>query len=232
MNRKLQKLIWIVTMTIVFGFGQTVWAAPLHEAVADAYGIQSFGSVDQIRYTFNVKVGERRVKRSWVWEPHANRVTFDKDGKPFTYNRNELNNNPSEELKKIDARFINDQYWLLFPLHLVWDDKAKIEDTGGHKLPMGDGNAERLVVTYPPTGGYTPGDVYELFIDNNRRISQWIYRRGGSPKPTRVTTWEDYRAVGPLTICFNHKGSDGDFHLWFSDVAVKLKNSDHWVEVK
>lgn len=219
-------------MTIVFGFGQTAWAALLHESVADAYGIRSFGSVDQIRFTFNVKVGERRVKRSWVWEPHANRVTFDKDGTPFTYNRNELNNNPSEELKKVDARFINDQYWLLFPLHLVWDDKAKIEDTGEHKLPMGDGNGERLVVTYPPTGGYTPGDVYELFIDNNYRISQWIYRRGGSPKPSRIATWEDYRAVGPLTICFNHKGSDGNFRLWFSDVAVKLQNSDQWVEAK
>jgi hypothetical protein len=232
MNRKLQTLIWIVTMTIVLGFGQTAWAAQLHESVADAYGIQSFGSVDKIRYTFNVKVGERRVRRSWVWEPHANQVTFEKNGKPFTYNRNEMNNNPPEEFKKIDAQFINDQYWLLFPFHLVWDDKANIENTGEHRLPMGDGNGERLVVTYPPTGGYTPGDVYELFIDNNHRISQWIYRRGGSPKPTRIATWEDHRAVGPLTICFNHKGSDGGFHLWFSDVAVKLKNSDHWVESK
>lgn len=232
MKRKIQILKWVLVVTVLFGLGQTVYAEPLHVSVADAYGIQSFASVDQIRYTFNVKVGERRVKRSWIWEPHANRVTFIEDGKPFGYSRNELNNNPPENLKKVDARFINDQYWLLFPFHLVWDDKAKVEDTGEHKLPMGDGNGQRLVVTYPPTGGYTPGDIYELFIDENHHVTHWIYRRGGSPKPTRIATWEDHRKVGPLTICFNHIGSDGKFQLWFTDVAVKLKNSDQWVEAK
>ena len=219
-------------VTAVFGIGQTVYAGALHETVADAYGIHSFAYVEQIRYTFNVKIGEKYITRSWIWHPNADRVTFMENGKPFTYNRSTLNQNPSEKLKKVDARFINDQYWLLFPFHLVWDDKAKIEDTGTHKLPMGDGNGRRLVVTYPPVGGYTPGDVYELFIDESHKISHWIYRRGGSTKPTRITTWEDHRTVGPLSVSFNHNGSDGKFRLWFSDVAVKLKHSDQWVESK
>ena len=34
-----------------------------------------------------------------------------------------------------------------------------------------------MVVTYPAAGDYTPGDVYELFLDDNFRVSDipsWI----------------------------------------------------------
>ena len=65
-------------------------------------------------------------------------------------------------------------------------------------LPIGTGKARRIVVSYPTNEGYTPGDVYELFVDDSDRIVQWVYRKGGDPKPTRITTWEDYRKVGPL----------------------------------
>jgi hypothetical protein len=41
----------------------------------------------------------------------------------------------------VDPAFINDQYWLLFPLHLSRDSRAKAEGTGMHKLPLGKGSA-------------------------------------------------------------------------------------------
>ena len=97
---------------------------------------------------------------------------------------------------------------------------------------MDEGSATRLIVTYPPTGGYTPGDVYELFVDKDHKVTHWIYRRGGSPKPTRITTWEDNKQLGPLTVSMNHTGSDGKFRLYFTDVAVKLTGSDQWIEAK
>jgi len=229
--------ISIISILVIgfMGYGDEAPAGGLHKKVADAYGFHSFGKVEQIRFTFNVQIGDRNVVRSWIWHPKTHGVTFLGDGKKETsvsYNRNDLTTNPAEKLKKIDARFINDQYWLLFPLHLVWDDKAKIENTGPQKLPMGEGTGYRLVVTYPPTGGYTPGDSYELFIDKDNRISHWVFHRGGSPKPTRTTTWEDHRYFGPLTISLNHRGSDDKFRLWFTGVAVKLTGSDQWVEAE
>jgi hypothetical protein len=227
-NFRARTILPMVFLTIVFTAAAA--AESLHVRVAESYGVKSFADIEAIRFTFNVDLGEKKIARSWVWEPQSGKVTFGGPGGPFEYNRSELDKNPTDEMKKIDAWFINDQYWLLFPLHLVWDDKAAVEDTGEHNLPMGNGKETRLVVSYPPSGGYTPGDVYELFIDDNNRISQWVYRRGGSAEPTRVTTWEDHRKVGPLTVSFKHEGNDGKFRLWFTDFAVKLKSSESWVE--
>ena len=231
-TRYATSLILLILTTLVFS--NPAYSGSMHHKVAKSYGLESFGQIDSIRYTFNVKTGDKHVIRSWVWEPGRDQVTFlGKDkSEPFTYNRNALNESPSDKLKKIDHWFINDQYWLLFPLHLAWDDKAKIEDTGQQNLPMGNGNATRILVTYPATGGYTPGDVYELFIDENHKVKQWIFRRGGSPKPTLTATWEDHKQVGPLTVSTNHVRDDGKFRLYFTDVAVKLTGSDQWVEAK
>ena len=84
------------------------------------------------------------------------------------------------------------------------------------------------MVRYPQTGGYTPGDVYELFIGNDNRIRQWIYRRGDEQKPTRITTWEDYRWTGPLMISLTRKSRDDDFRVWFTEVAVKIVGEQNW----
>jgi hypothetical protein len=200
--------------------------------VAAAYGLKGFDQVEQIRYTFNVKLGEKQFKRGWTWWPETDRVEYrpaDDAGQAATYNRKDLGTAPGEELKKADAAFINDQYWLLFPFHLAWDRQADIKDTGRRPLPIGKGEARSLVVSYPPTGGYTPGDVYELFVDENYRLVAWIYRKGGASEPTRVSSWEDHRRVGPLTLSLDHRGPDGNFRVWFSEVAVKLKGSESWL---
>lgn len=206
-------------------------AADIRSDIAGSYGIASFGQVDEIRYTFNVKLGKKQVKRSWIWWPKSDRVEYrpgDDQTKAVQYSRNDLDGSASDEIKKIDAAFINDQYWLLFPYHLVWDQQTTVADIGRQPMPIGGQSARSVVVTYPPSGGYTPGDVYELFIGPDNRLMQWIYRKGGSVGPTRVTTWQDHRKVGPLTLALDHQGPNADFRVRFSDVAVKLKGSDRW----
>jgi hypothetical protein len=84
-------------------------------------------------------------------------------------------------------------------------------------------------VSYPPEGGYTPGDVYELFLDDSFRITQWIYRKGGSTVPTNVATWDDYRQVGPLLLALNHQWANKNVRIWFSKVAVKTAGSASWI---
>jgi len=215
--------------------GRSTRAADIRSEIAGSYGIASFGQVFEIRFTFNVKAGVKQVKRSWVWWPKSDRVEYWPDGdqkKAVLYSRNDLNGSASNEIKKIDAAFINDQYWLLFPFHLIWDRQTTVVDVGQRPMPIGGQSARSVVVTYPPSGGYTPGDVYELFIGPDNRLIQWIYRRGGSIEPTRVTTWQNYRKVGPLTLSLDHRGPDDDFRVWFSDVAVKLKGSDRWNEAQ
>ncbi len=199
--------------------------------IAESYGLEYFGEVEKIQYTFNVKLGEKQISRFWIWEPHINKVTF--KGMDYqeaiTYNRSEIVRTESNKLKKIDTWFINDNHWLLFPYHVAWDTSAKVEDIGRRQLPMGDGNARCVVVTYPATGGYTPGDVYDLYLNDQYRLTQWVYRRAGSAKTTQISTWDDYRRVGPLTLSLNHQGEDQNFRVWFTNVGAKMVGADSWL---
>src|SRR2546426_1691788 len=209
-----------LTTIRVLAFGVLVlatspWARErplIAEQIGKTYGLDSFGHIEGIRYTFNADFPGVKLSRTWVWEPKADQVSYegkDKAGKPvkLTYLRSQLSSQAAVVKDEIDPAFINDQYWLLFPLHLSWDNSAKVEETGMHKLPLGKGSAGRVVVTYPSEGGYTPGDIWELFVGTDHRIQEWIYRRGGSAKPTAVASWEDYKKAAPLLVSLNHRGT-------------------------
>lgn len=212
--------------------------APIAEQIAKAYGLDSFGQIDAIRYTFNIPA--RNVSRTWTWEPKADRVTYegkDKDGKPVkvTYVRSQVDSQPDNVKKEIDPGFINDQYWLVFPFHLVWDGAASVEDKGIQKVPGGKGSARHVVVKYPDNVGYTPGDTWELYVGSDDRIERMVFHHGGTTKPNLVVaTWEGYKKAGPLLISTDHHGTaDGKpVRIFFSDVAVKVAGSDNWVNAQ
>ena len=222
----------------------TCWAQnrpPIVEQIAKAYGLDSFGQIDAIRYTWNAQFPGVNVSRSWVWEPKTNKVSYegkDKDGKPVkvTYMRSELSSQSDAVKNEVDPGFTNDNYWLLFAFHANWDTSATVTDQGMHKLPLGNGSAELVAVKYPAEGGgYTPGDTWELYVGKDNRVEQFAYHRGGPKKPSLViATWAGYKKAGPLMISTEHRGTaDGKpLHLFFSDVAVKLTGSDTWVDAK
>ncbi len=220
----------------------TSWAQkrpPIAENIAKAYGLDSWGQIEQIRYTFNIDIPGIKVSRTWTWEPKADRVTYegkDKAGSPVkvTYLRSQLSTQPDNVKKEIEPGFVNDQYWLIFPFHAYWDG-ANVEDLGMHKLPLGKSSAERVVVKYSGEGGYTPGDTWELYVGPDNRVQEFIYHRGGSTKPkTVVATWAGYKKAGPLLVSTEHRGTaDGKpLRLFFSDVSVKLTGSDTWVNAQ
>ena len=240
-----------VSVIRVLVLGMLVLAAPLwaqkrppiSEEIAKAYGLDSFGQIEQIRYTFNLDlpVFKLKLSRTWVWEPKTGRVTYegkDKEGKPVkvTYLRSELNSQDAMVKNEIEPDFVNDQYWLIFPFHQYQDGGAKVEDAGMQKLPIGKGSAEKVVVSYPAeVGGYTPGDTWTLFVGPDKRVKEFIYHRGGDKKPTVVTTtWAGNKMAGPLLVSTDHRGTaDGKpARIFFTDVAVKLTGSNDWVNAK
>jgi hypothetical protein len=210
------------------------------EPIARAFGIDSFGQIDAIRYTFNVEFPGVNLSRSWVWEPKTGQVSYegkDKDGNPVktTYVRSQLSSQSDAVKNDIDPGFTNDNYWLLFPFHAYWDTSANIEDKGQQALPLGGGSADLVSVKYSSDVGYTPGDTWDLYVGKDNRVEQFVYHRGGPKKPSVVTTtWEGYKNAGPLLIATDHHGTaDGaPFRMFFSDVAVKLKGSDTWVNAQ
>jgi hypothetical protein len=222
---------------------------PIAEEIAKAYGLDSFGQVEALRYTWNADLpgsivnqpasSQVKISQTWEWEPKTDTVTYrgkDKDGKPtkVTYQHSTLSGQ-SPIWTQIDPYFINDQYWLLFPFHVVWDGSATVTDKGMHKLPIGEGSAELVVVQYPKQGGYTPGDTWELFVGPDKRIKEFIYHRGGPKKPRLViTSWAGYKKAGPLLFSTDHRGTaDGSpVRIYFTDVAVKLTGSENWINAE
>lgn len=210
------------------------------EQIAKAYGLDSFGQIEAIRYTWNAQFPGVNLSRSWIWEPKKDQVSYegkDKDGKPVkaTYLRSQLNNQPANVKEGIDPAFVNDNYWLLFPLHAYWDKSATVTNQGTKQLPLGGGSAELVVVKYPSEGGYTPGDTWDLFVGKDNRVEQMVYHRGGPRKPSVVSvTWEDYKKAGPLLVSTNHSGTaDGNtVRIFISDVAVKITGSENWINAQ
>ncbi len=224
----------------------TSWAQtrpPIAEQIAKTYGLDSFGQIEAIRYTFNAQAAGLNLSRSWVWHPKTDQVSYegkDKNGKPVkvTYLRSQLDGEPANVKDEIDPAFVNDQYWLLFPLHVSWDGGTDIRDLGIQKLPQGEGSGRRVAVKYPyprEGGGYTPGDTWELYVGSDRRVEEFVYHRGGPKKPSVViATWAGYKKAGPLLISTGHRGTaDGQpLQVSFSNVSVKLLGSDTWVNAR
>ena len=214
---------------------------PIVEQLAKTYGVDSFAQVEAIRYTWNGEIpGLFKASHSWEWEPKTGKVSYEgkgKDGKPVkvSYVRSQLSSQPDDVKNEVDPSFVNDNYWLLFPLHAYWDTSASVTDEGMKKLPMGSGSATLVSVKYPSDGGYTPGDTWDLYLGKDNRVQVLVYHRGGPTKPSLVTaTWTGYKTAGPLLISTEHRGTaDGKpLHISISGVAVKLAGSNNWVEAK
>jgi hypothetical protein len=229
-------------------FGLLVFAAqssaqtrpPLAEQIAQTYGLASFGKIEAIRYTFNLRLPGLKISRSWVWHPKTDQVSYegkDKNGKlvKVTYFRSQLGVQPAFVQNEIDPDFVNDEYNLLFPLHVYWDSSADVQDLGMQKLPVGKGPAKLVRVKYPSDGGYTPGDTWDLYLGSNRRVEEFAYHRGGPTPPSVViATWGGYKKAGPLLISTYRRGTaDGKpLKFFLSNLAVKLMGSDKWVSAR
>ena len=235
-NRSIKTVLLTVALLVVAA-NCLAQKPPIAEQIAKEYGLDSFGQIDAIRYTFSIPIF--KLSRTWTWEPKADRVTYegkDKAGNPVkvTYVRSQLSSQPENVQKEIEPGFVNDQYWLVFPFHVVWDTGATVEDAGMHKLPIGKGSARLVRVKYAG-GGYTPGDTWELYVGPDNRVQELDFHHGGTVKPSRViATWAGYKKAGPLLISTDHRGTaDGKpFSLTFTDVAVKLAGSDTWVNAQ
>lgn len=230
---------------LVFGvlvLAATSWAQtrpPILEQIAKTYGLDSYGQIEAIRYTWNGEItGLFKAAHAWEWEPKTGKVSYegkDKEGKPVkvTYDSSQLSSQSDQVKNEVEPAFINDNYWLLFPFHAYWDTSATVTDKGMQKLPIGTGSAELVSVKYPAeAGGYTPGDTWDLYVGKDKRVQQFVYHRGGPKPPSLVTaTWAGYKKAGPLLISTEHRGTaDGKpLHIFITGVAVKLTGSDKWM---
>ncbi len=117
------------------------------DQIAKTYGFDSWPQVEAIRYSFNLDAGKLQLHRSWIWEPKTDTITYDgpdKDGKPVkvTYARSQLASQSAFVKEMVDPGFYNDQYWLLFPFHLIWDTGATHRGCRHAEAAAGEGKGQ------------------------------------------------------------------------------------------
>src|SRR5262245_39028993 len=100
----------LLAVSVVAGTAPAETHSPIAEQIAKAYGLDSFGQVEAMRYTFNLELPGTNVSRSWVWEPKTGKVSFDgkgKDGKPLkvTYLQSDLYKESDTVKDEVDPAF-------------------------------------------------------------------------------------------------------------------------------
>ncbi|MGY5847927.1 hypothetical protein ACW6QP_10960 [Salegentibacter sp. HM20] len=185
--------------------------------IAEAHGFNNFENVEEINFTFNVKVGDSlRTSRAWNWNTKTDEIRLTEADISRTYKKD---GDISEEEKEVDQKFINDSYWLLFPFQLVWSD-AEISEVKKAKAPISQTEMNYVEVSYKNEGGYTPGDTYVIYFEKDLLLKEWIYKSADGNREM-PTTWEDFKDYKGLKIARSHKSPDGSFELFFSNIEVK-----------
>lgn len=188
------------------------------QVIAAKNGIGEWNNVSQIDFTFNVdRAGKNFVKRAWSWKPKTGDVTMNFRGQTVSYNRA----NVDSTAVGVDQGFINDKFWLLAPYQLVWDEGTSITVQDTATAPMSKRTTKKLTILYGDEGGYTPGDAYDFYYDDDYIIDEWVFREGNADTPSMTTSFEEYQNHAGLNIATSHKGLDSDFHLYFTDIKVQ-----------
>jgi len=198
-------------------FSNVIQEETILEKIAIANGFDNWKTVEEIKFTFNVDRDTSHFERTWIWKPKTNDVTAISDQGILSYNWADMDSTAY----KTNGGFINDKYWLLAPFQLVWDqNNITHEHTSATEAPISKKTMQKLTIVYGVTGGYTPGDAYDFYFQDDLRIQEWVFRKGNAPTPSMTTTFEDYKEIKGLTLSTMHKMPNSNFKLYFTGVEV------------
>ncbi|WP_243878540.1 hypothetical protein [Winogradskyella pelagia] len=191
------------------------------EKIANAHGYENWKNVSEVQFTFKVDRDSVKGKgRNWVWQPKSDNITLTMGEEIITYKRSAMDSTHIAA----DRAFVNDKFWLFVPFQLVWDTSANVSDSKIALAPISQTDMQMITLSYPDDrGGYTPGDAYDIYFDDNYLIREWTFRKGNSPEPTLSTTFENYQDFKGIKIAIDHKRPDANWNLNFADVSVALE---------
>ncbi|WAC03654.1 hypothetical protein N7U66_09465 [Lacinutrix neustonica] len=192
---------------------------PLAQKIANAHGFEHWKNVEQIQFTFNVDQDTMHFERSWTWNPKAFDVKMVTETDTIAYNRLKI----EESNINADRAFVNDKFTLLFPYQLAWDDGTILTVPIKAEAPISKTQLNKTTLLYVGKGGYTPGDAYDIFYDDNYLIKEWVFREGNAKEPTMINTFENYTTFNGLHLALDHKKAEGNWSLNFTNVSVTTK---------
>ncbi len=222
----MKKLVFLIAITLVAckekNAPTTTQETPkktILEEIASAHGFDKWQDVNSIEFTFNVDRDSNHFERRWTWEPKLSKVTMFSGDQTVSYTRKST---VDSTLQRADGAFINDKYWLLAPFNLIWDqENFTYQHEKDAMAPIRAVPMQRLTIVYGAEGGYTPGDAYDFYFEDDFVIKEWGFRKGNAAEAGLVTSWEDYETFNGLKIAKTHRRSEGDWTLYFSDIKVE-----------
>jgi hypothetical protein len=189
------------------------------EKIAYAHGYENWSKVKTFEFTFGGTLEDSTSGRAWVWNTKTNTIKMTRNGETIEYNRNSMDS----VAIKTDRAFINDKFWALIPFQLVWDEGTTISDATIEKSPVNQQELNKITITYANEGGYTPGDAYDIYFDDDYIIREWSYRQGNAPEPSLSNTFENYNDYNGIKVAQDHKFAEGDRNLLIRNVKVEYK---------
>lgn len=186
------------------------------EEIANANGFQHWKNVSELQFTFNVDRDTTHFERSWTWKPKTGDVILISGKDTISYNRKSVDSMSINA----DKGFINDKYWLLAPFQLIWDSSATVSEPNQSEAPISKTQMNKITLTYPSQGGYTPGDAYDFYYGDDFIVKEWVFRQGNAKEPSMITTWEDYEDFNGIKIAKSHKRTDSNWKLSFSNLKI------------
>ena len=191
------------------------------EKIANSHGFENWQNVEKVQFTFKVDRDTIKGKgRSWTWLPKEDSIQMTAKETTTKYLRSKMDSTHVN----VDRAFINDKFWLLVPFQLVWDSSAEVSEPIFTVSPISKLQLNMLTITYPNEGGYTPGDAYDIYYDNDFIIREWVFRKGNAKEPSLTTTFENYKDFNGIKIAIDHKQEGGNWNLNFADVSITLED--------
>lgn len=185
-------------------------------AIAHAHGFKNWEKINALEYTFNIDRQGKHMQRSWLWHPRTGELEMRTDQNTIKFNTDNID----DDLAETHQKFINDKYWLLFPFQLVWDDGFTHDIKENMRMPISKKESTQITIKYNNHDGYSPGDIYKIYVDESNIIQEWGYYPDGQDKPATETTWEDYTTQKGLKVAQMHKNKDASFKLYFTDLKI------------
>jgi hypothetical protein len=186
------------------------------QKVAHAHGFENWNAVNELKFTFAVHRDSSYFERRWHWNVKDEWVTryIGKDSIQISLKDNTYD-------KQVHQAYINDTYWLLFPFHLQWTEDYEWEISEHIPSPIDAQNSTEISIKFNDLGGYTPGDLYKLYVNDEYLIQEWAFYSGGSETPNLLNKWEAYNDFKGVKISQSRPNEDQSFRIELNDIEIK-----------
>jgi len=232
MTRTLRLLLTVACVLPSTALAQSVPTPgdALAQRVAKASGSESWAKVSKLGFSWTV--AGRSLTRSYAWDVVAGTVTHF----PAPDERCELpvggwakpGDAPDADHLNAHKGWVNDSFWAMAGLHLAWDAGLTFTDLGEQEVPQLPklGKRRALSARYGETGGYTPGDLYVFYLDEQDLPVAWAFHKGGAEQPNLVATWEGFVTKAGLTLPSKFVLPSGKTLIEIKDLIVETSDAE------